>query len=86
MLAALALVVLSLAVRLDQWWIAAPPALLAGKCVGADPCRACVSCRSCKHCRGGGTCGACKPKKGERALAFLAEPTCREFSAFAGAR
>ncbi len=54
-----------------------PPALLAGKCVGADPCRACVSCRSCKHCRGGSTCGACKPKKGERALAYFADPMCR---------
>lgn len=55
-----------------------PPVLLAGKCVGADPCRACVSCRSCKHCRDGRTCGACKDKKkGERVLAYFAEPSCR---------
>jgi hypothetical protein len=53
------------------------PALLAGKCVGADPCHACMSCRSCKHCRGGGTCGACKSKKGSRSLAYFAEPMCR---------
>ncbi len=53
-----------------------PPAL-AGKCVGADPCLVCVNCRSCKHCRDGRTCGACKPKKGERALAYFAEPVCR---------
>lgn len=54
-----------------------PPELLAGKCVGADPCLACKTCRSCKHCRGEGSCGACKSKKGQRALAYFADPVCR---------
>lgn len=58
------------------------PVHLAGVCVGADPCGACVSCRSCKHCRGGGTCGACKEKKkgdgeGKALMAYFAEPLCR---------
>ena len=54
-----------------------PPDHTAGKCVGADPCLACKTCQSCKHCKGGGSCGACKPKKGERALAYFNHPVCR---------
>lgn len=61
-----------------RWTPAPSPAqMLVGKCVGADPCLACKTCRSCKHCRGGGSCGACKPNKGERSLAYFADPVCR---------
>ena len=60
------------------WPAASPlPEQMAGKCVGADPCLACKTCRSCKHCKGEGSCGACKSKKGERALAYFADPVCR---------
>jgi hypothetical protein len=76
-LLALALVASFVTVTLDDARQPPKPPALAGKCVGADPCHACVSCRSCKHCRDGRTCGACKPKKGERALAYFAEPVCR---------
>lgn len=74
---ALAFLASTLALVLDGGPAAPQPVELAGKCVGADPCRACVSCRSCKHCKGGGTCGACKAKKPPAALAYFGDPVCR---------
>ena len=76
-LIAVPMLALFLVVVLDGRRADPPAAALAIKCVGADPCHACVNCRECQHCRNGGTCGACKPKPGERALAYFAEPMCR---------
>jgi hypothetical protein len=77
MLVALTLMTLFAWVAIDMSGREPAHATLAAKCVGADPCLACVNCRECQHCRDGRTCGACKPKAGERALAYFAEQMCR---------